>query len=102
MRRFILPLLAAGLIAVGSAGASAQGVDVRIRTGDPGYRSVQYHREYVRPRGRVVERRDVRPRSRVVCRTVARERVRPSGVVVRTPRRVCERVYTTGRRVYRY
>jgi hypothetical protein len=57
MRRFILPLLAAGLIAVGSAGASAQGVDVRIRTGDPGYRSVQYHREYVRPRGRVVERR---------------------------------------------
>jgi hypothetical protein len=102
MRRLILPLLAAGLMAVGSAGASAQGFDVRVRAGDPGYRTVQYHREYVRPRDRVVERRFVRPRSRVVCRTVVRERVRPSGVVVRTPREVCERVYTTGRRAYRY
>jgi hypothetical protein len=99
MRRLILPLLA-GLLAVGSTGASAQGFDVRVRTGDPGYRTVQYHREYVRPRGRVVERRVVRPRSRVVCRTVVRERVRPSGVVVRTPRQVCERVYV-GRRYYR-
>ena len=82
------------------AGIRAQGFDVRVRTGDPGYRTVQYHREYVRPRGRVVERRVVRPRSRVVCRTVVRERVRPSGVVVRTPRQVCERVYV-GRRYYR-
>ena len=102
MRRLILPVLAAGLLAVGAAGASAQGVDIRVRTGDPGYRTVQYHRDYVEPRGRVVERRVVRPRSRVVCRTVVRERVRPSGVVVRSPRQVCERVYTTGRRVYRY
>ena len=100
MRRLILPLLAAGLFAVGSSGASAQGFDVRVRAGDPGYRTVQYHREYVRPRGRVVERRIRRPRTRVVCRTVIRERVRPSGVVVRTPRRVCERVYV-GRRYYR-
>ena len=103
MRRLLLPLLAAGILGLGSAGASAQGFDVRIGVGDPGYRTVQrrVYRDYDDGYyGRVVERRYVRPGpSRVVCRTVIRERVRPSGVVVRRPVEVCDRVYG-GRRFY--
>jgi hypothetical protein len=104
MRRMLFPLMAAGMLVLGSAGASAQGFDVRIGVGDPGYRTVQrrVYRDY--DDGyygrRVVERRYFAPtRSRVVCRTVIRERIRPSGAVVRRPIQVCDRVYG-GRRFY--
>jgi hypothetical protein len=78
----------------GAGAASAQGLDVRIGVGEPGYHRVD--RRVVRevyPGRRVVERRYVRPRSRTVCRTVVRERVTPAGFVVRRPTEVCRRVY---------
>ena len=92
MRKIFGILAVAGLLALGAGGgASAQGVNVRIGLGDHGRHVV---------RNRIVERRVVRPaRSRLVCRTVIRERVRPSGVVVRRPIEECRRVYA-GRRVY--
>ena len=49
---------------------------------------------------RVIERRVVVPaRTRTVCRMVMRERVRPSGVIVRRPVEVCREV-VAGRRVF--
>jgi hypothetical protein len=97
-------LAAAGLMALGSGAASAQSLEVRIGDTGPRHRVVERRvvRDYDRPvvRRRVVERRRiVRPRTRTVCRTVIRERVRPSGVVVRRPTEVCRQV-VVGRRVY--
>ncbi|MCG7394596.1 hypothetical protein MHY87_16955 [Microvirga sp. ACRRW] len=95
MRKILGILAVAGLTALGAGTASAQGVDVRI---GPGGVSVGQSRPVYRER--VVERRYVRPaRARTVCRTEYRERVRPSGVVVRRPVEVCRQV-TGGRRVY--
>jgi hypothetical protein len=49
---------------------------------------------------RIVQRRVVvPPRMRTVCRTVVRERIRPSGVVVRRPVEICREV-VAGRRVF--
>jgi hypothetical protein len=98
MRKILGILALAGLTALGAGTASAQGIGVRI--GESGVRVVQ-ERPY-RPayRERVIERRVVRPaRTRTVCRTVIRERVRPSGVVVRRPVEECRQV-VTNRRVY--
>ncbi|QRM29708.1 hypothetical protein [Microvirga sp. VF16] len=98
MRRMLSILAAAGLVVFGAGAASAQGVDVRI--GPSGVRVSQERHYAPRYRERIVERRVVRPvRSRTVCRTVIRERVRPSGVVVRRPVEECRRVYA-GRRAY--
>ena len=99
MRKLLGILAAAGLLVFGADGASAQGVDVRIRVGEPGYHR-RVVRDYDRPviERRIVERRRImRPAPRLVCRTVMRERVRPSGVVVRRPVEVCRRTYAGGR-----
>ncbi len=97
MRKILGVLAAAGMVALGSGAASAQGFSVRI--GEPGYRVVQERYERPAYRSRVIERRMVeRPRRvRTVCRTVMRERVRPNGVIVRRPTEVCRRV-VAGRR----
>lgn len=94
MRKILGVLALAGLTAMGAGTASAQGVGVHV--GPSGVRVVQEpaYRE------RIIERRVVRPaRTRTVCRTEYRERVRPSGVVVRRPVEVCRQV-VSGRRVY--
>lgn len=93
MRKIMMVLAAAGLLAVGAGTASAQGMDVRIGVGGPGHhRMTRAHGRPVVER-RIIERR-VRPAPRrTVCRTVIRERVRPNGVVVRRPTEVCRRVY---------
>lgn len=106
MRKLLGILAAAGLLVFGADGASAQGIDVRIGVGEPGYHR-RVVRDYDRPgferrrpviEHRIVERRRImRPASRLVCRTVMRERVRPSGVVVRRPVEVCRRTYAGGR-----
>jgi hypothetical protein len=103
MRNLLKVLTIAGLAALTGGAASAQDVGVRIGIGDPGYRERRVVRE-VRP---VVERRYVERRrivrepvrTRTVCRTEFRERVRPSGVVVRRPVEICRRT-VAGRRVY--
>ncbi len=100
MRKVLGILATAGLVVFGASMASAQ--EVRVRVGiDEGPR---YHR-VVRDRSerpvvkrRVVERRARPARVRTVCRTVIRERIRPSGVVVRRPVEVCRQV-VAGRRV---
>ncbi|PVE24466.1 hypothetical protein DC522_10260 [Microvirga sp. KLBC 81] len=95
MRKILGILAFAGLAAFGSATASAQGVGVHV--GPSGVRLVQERPAY---RERIVERRIVRPaRTRTVCRTEYRERVRPSGVVVRRPVEICRQVVGS-RRVY--
>ena len=97
MRKILGILALAGLAAFGTNVASAQSVGVHV--GPSGVHLVQ---ERHRPayRERIIERRVVRPaRTRTVCRTEIRERVRPSGVVVRRPVEVCRRV-VAGRRVY--
>ena len=96
MRKFFGILALAGLTALGTGTASAQGVGVQI--GPSGVRVVQ-ERPY-RPayRERVIERRVELPRRmRTVCRTVIRQRVRSNGVVVRRPVEECRQVYA-GRR----
>jgi hypothetical protein len=111
MRKVLSVLAAAGFLALGSGAASAQGVNVRIGVDDGprhrverrvvhGLNEVQYTR-VPEVRRRVIERRVVRPvpPTRTVCRTVIRERVRPSGVVVRRPTEVCRQT-VVGRRVY--
>ena len=102
MRNLLKVLAIAGLAAVAGGAASAQDIGVRIGIGDPGYRERRVVRE-VSPvvERRYVERRYVREpvRTRTVCRTEFRERVRPSGVVVRRPVEVCRRT-VAGRRVY--
>ena len=76
MRRIFGILPVAGLMALGAA--PAQGLNLRIGIGDHGLRRHA-------ARSRIGERRAVRPaRSRLACRTVIRERVRASGVVVRS------------------
>ena len=97
MRKILGILAMAGLVTLGSNVASAQELNVRIGV-DDGPRPHVVHRTYERPayRHRVVERP---ARVRTVCRTVMRERVRPSGVVVRRPVEVCRQV-VAGRRVY--
>ncbi len=103
MRNLLKVLTIAGLAAVAGGAASAQDIGVRIGIGDPGYRERRVVRE-VRP---VVERRYVERRrivrepvrTRTVCRTEFRERVRPSGTVVRRPVEICRRT-VAGRRVF--
>ncbi|HZH50409.1 MAG TPA: hypothetical protein VEZ16_00865 [Microvirga sp.] len=103
MRKFLTILATAGLVALGSGVASAQEFRVRVGVDDHGprhHRVVREVRERPVVERRVIERRVVRPaRTRTVCRTVMRERVRPSGVVVRRPVEVCRQV-VAGRRVY--
>ncbi|WP_445501224.1 hypothetical protein [Microvirga sp. G4-2] len=95
MRKILGVLALAGLTAMGAGAASAQGVGVRI--GPNGVRIEENRPAY---RERIIERRVVRPaRTRTVCRTEYRERVRPSGVVVRRPVEICRQV-VGGRRVY--
>ena len=72
MTKIVGTLAAAGLVIFSAGAASAQGVDVRV---------VRDHHHM----------RDHRVVYRDVCRTVVRERVRPNGVVVRHPTRVCHR-----------
>lgn len=103
MRKILGILAAAGMVTFGAATASAQDVSVRFGIGDHAPRHHVVREVYGRPayRDRVVERRIVRRAPvRTVCRTVIRERVRPSGVVVRRPVEECRRVYAGGRRVY--
>lgn len=96
MRKILGVLAVAGLTIMGAGAASAQGVGVHVGPG--GVHLTQDRPAY---RERIVERRVVRPvRARTVCRTEYRERVRPSGVVVRRPVEVCRRVVGGGRRVY--
>ncbi|WP_243369838.1 hypothetical protein [Microvirga solisilvae] len=96
MRKILGILALAGLTVLGAGTASAQGVGVHIGPG--GVHVTQQRPAY---RERVVERRYVRPaRTRTVCRTEYRERMRPSGVVVRRPVEVCRQVVAGGRRVY--
>jgi hypothetical protein len=102
MRRFLTILATAGLVALGSGAASAQGLNVRIGVDDHGPRHHRVVRDVHRPavERRVIERRVVRPaRTRTVCRMEMRERVRPNGVVVRRPVEIC-RQSVAGRRVY--
>jgi hypothetical protein len=96
MRKILGILAVAGLTALGAGTASAQGVGVHI--GPSGVHVTQQRPAY---REHIVERRYVRPaRTRTVCRTEYRERVRPSGVVVRRPVEICRQVVVGGRRVY--
>jgi hypothetical protein len=92
MRKMLGTLATAGLLVFGAGAVSAQGVNVQIGVGEPGVRVMRDRRGPIVER-RVIERRVVRPRGRLVCRTVVRERVRPSGVVLRRPTEVCRRVY---------
>ena len=70
----------AGLgVAAWTEPASAQGFDIRI-----GPRRPYYERPYE-------ERRIYRPGRRMVCTTRWRERITPSGRVIRRPVQVCRR-----------
>jgi hypothetical protein len=105
MTNWLRAALAAGVLAVSAGAVNAQGVELRLDTGDryervqrdrdrfdrDDLRSVQY-RDYDRPRYRDRDRMRDRRRVREVCRTEVRRRVRPNGVVVERPVRVCRRV----------
>ena len=93
----------AGLLMIGAApGASAQDFGVRVGPGGASIgvdgprrrdRDVEVYEDRRGPRRGVVEERIIRrPAARRVCRTEIRERVRPSGVVVRRPVEVCRTV----------
>ena len=106
MRKLLQMLAIAGIATITAGVASAQDFSVRVGVGDPGWRARRVVRDVeVRPiaERRYIERRRIvrePARVRTVCRTVIRERVRPSGVVVRRPTEVCREIVVGGRRTY--
>lgn len=106
MRKVLRILAIAGIATVTAGVASAQDFRVRIGGGEPGWRERRVVRDVdVRPvvERRFIERRRVvrEPRRvRTVCQTVVRERVRPSGVIVRRPTEMCREIVVGGRRTY--
>lgn len=92
MKTWLRAALAAGVLAVSAGAANAQGVELRIDSVD---RYERFHRDDERrvqyPSYEPYRYRD-RRRAREVCRTEIRRRVRPSGVIVERPVRVCRRV----------